>query len=64
MSRELVTLTQVETRVEAEVIISMLKAYGIYAHSPALKARLDPYSINVVDSDLEDARALLTATEA
>ena len=30
----LVTLTQVGTRGEAEVLVSMLRAYGIAAHAP------------------------------
>lgn len=61
MVGELVTLTQVWTRPEVEVIIAMLGAYGIHAFSPEMKLRNDPFSIHVVDTDLEDARALLQA---
>ncbi len=54
-------LTQVETSVEAEVIISMLSAYAIYAYTPGMKGRNEPFFILVVDADLEDAKALLNA---
>jgi len=60
---KLVTLTKVETLAEAEVIISMLSAYGIYAYLP-VKARGGDQAVDIVDSDFEDARALLTASEA
>jgi hypothetical protein len=53
----LVELTKVETQVEVEVIISMLSSYAIYAYSPGTRR---PYSIMVVDADLEDAKALIT----
>lgn len=41
MAGKLVTLKQVETRVEAQVIVTMLAAYGIYAISPEVKQRND-----------------------
>jgi hypothetical protein len=62
MPRHLVKLTGVETQVEAEVIISMLSAYGIYAML-AWTGRGEPLTINVVDADLEDARTLLSAAD-
>ncbi|MBB3975411.1 hypothetical protein GGQ64_000587 [Rhizobium azooxidifex] len=59
MSGKLVTLVGVETIVEAEVTMSMLRAYGIYTNLQS-NGRGEPYSISVVDADFETARALLS----
>jgi hypothetical protein len=61
-SGRLVTLTSVDTGVEAEVIMSMLSAYGIYTYLQS-PGRNEPYYINVVDADLEDAKALLSTVD-
>jgi hypothetical protein len=61
-SSNLVTLVGVATVMEAEVMMSMLTAYGIYA-SLQPKGRGEPYNICVVDTDLEDARALISTVD-
>lgn len=56
------TLTIVDSRLEAVTTISMLKAYGIFAIAPDTgKGRGIP--IHVVSSDLATAKALLSAVE-
>lgn len=57
--REVVTLTVVDTRVEADVIVSMLKAYGIYAFSPEFHGRRDGVPINVINTDYFVAHGML-----
>jgi hypothetical protein len=53
----------VETLSEAEVITSMLRAYGIHAHRGS-KARYEPYEIRVIDIDLDAAKELLSPGQA
>jgi hypothetical protein len=59
----LVPLVRVETLSEAEVITSMLRAYGIHAHRGS-KARYEPYEISVINIDLDPARGLLSPDPA
>ena len=54
----LVTLTQVGTRGEAEVLVSMLRAYGIAAHAPVYNGRTRLIPVNVARIDLDGAQAL------
>ncbi|MES0200611.1 hypothetical protein [Mesorhizobium sp. M0011] len=61
MSGKLVTAAIFDNRPEAEVCISMLDAYGIYAFS----AHLDTSGqslihVQVADSDLEAAKGLIS----
>lgn len=56
-------LMHVPTRVEAEVIIATLRAYGIYAHAPEHLAKAPTIPVNVIQDDLETARALLAENE-
>jgi len=64
---KLVELTVCDTDVERTTLRPLLNAYGIYAFSPNQLARgvsyspssLGGYPIFVVNSDLDDARALL-----
>ncbi len=69
---KLVQLTICNSEVERTALLPFLKAYGIYAtppdqhahnvsHSPA---HLGGFPIYVVDSDLNDARALLVTLAA
>ena len=62
MAGKLVTLMQVDTYLEAELTVSMLKGYGIYAASEH-KGQPATYFIKIVDTDLDDAKALLAAIE-
>ncbi|SFA75981.1 hypothetical protein SAMN03159496_00196 [Rhizobium sp. NFR07] len=61
MPGKLVTLTQMETRFKADVLVAMLSAYGIYAVYLGWKESSDLYSIKVVNIDLANAQALLVA---
>jgi hypothetical protein len=61
-SGRLVTLVGIATVIEAEVMMSMLKAYGSYA-SLQPKGRGEPYNIRVVNTDLEDALALISTVD-
>ena len=67
----LVTLTVYYSVIEAEVCVSMLTAYGIYAHAMTHFARNASHlmtagggiEVKVVDSDLEAARELIAAAD-
>lgn len=55
----LVTLTIVDSRLEAVTTIAMLKAYGIFAIAPEHTGKSPGVPIHVVSSDLAAAKALL-----
>lgn len=55
---EMVPLLQVDTLSEAEVILSMLRGYGIHAHRNP-HGRYEPHQISVAASQLQDAKDLL-----
>jgi hypothetical protein len=61
MPGKLVTLTQMETRFKADLLVVMLSAYGIYAVYPGWKESSYLYSIKIVNIDLANAQALLGA---
>ncbi|MDP9839553.1 hypothetical protein J2T09_004329 [Neorhizobium huautlense] len=60
---DMVLLTEVEQQAEAEVIISMLDAYGIHAARSGQLTRRGWYAIQVNEEDLRSARALLARAE-
>lgn len=63
MSGKLVTAAVFDNRPEAEVCISMLQAYGIYAFSAHLDTtRQGLTHVQVADSDLEAAKGLIAST--
>ncbi|MFA6156447.1 hypothetical protein [Mesorhizobium sp.] len=63
MSGKLGTVAVFDNRPEAEVCLSMLDAYGIYASSAHLDTtRQGLIHVQVADSDLEAAKALIAAT--
>lgn len=60
MSGKLVTAAVFDNRPEAEVCISMLKAYGIYAFSAHLDTSHQGLThVQVADGDLEAAKGLI-----
>lgn len=67
MASDLVTLTYYYSIIEAKICVSMLQAHGIYAFAPTemagnsshYMAALGGIPIMVVQSDYEDAKALL-----
>jgi hypothetical protein len=65
MSGELVTVAIYDNGPEAEVCVSMLKAYNIYAlvRRNMDSSRLGLIHVQVVDSDVEAAKALLASVD-
>lgn len=60
ISGKLVTAVIYDNRPEAEVCVSMLEAYGIYALATHMTdSRLGLIHVQVVDSDVEAAKGLI-----
>jgi hypothetical protein len=63
MSGKLVTAVVYDNRPEAEVCVSMLKAYGIYALANHILDTSRPglIHVQVADSDVEAAKGLISS---